>query len=175
MLKRIGLFVAVFFLGVCTGIVGSGDSEPKGKEEVATLHVELKRKKKELAQARRFIDATLQSRKNKKKLPVVSAPPSKTRAPANEDSLSDIRQRAFSDDATSVEEAFFHAAARAAVVMNVQPNKLRVGGSRFRVKRSPFSSGGAFVYDPRTTFHGPEILFGGFLPVRLLRKIEPIL
>ena len=75
MLKRIGLFVAVFFLGVCTGIVGSGDSEIE-------------------------------------------------------------RER------------------RGCHTMNVQPNKLRVGGIRFRVKRSPFSAGGAFVYDPRTTFHG---------------------
>ena len=61
-----------------------------------------------------------------------------------------------SDDAITVEETQFHALARAEVILNIGPNKLNVGGSRFRVKRNPTSLGGAFVYDPATEFQGVE-------------------
>ena len=40
--------------------------------------------------------------------------------------------------------------ARAAVILNVEPNTL--GGGDFRVKRDPVAPGGAFVYDPRDVF-----------------------
>ena len=47
-----------------------------------------------------------------------------------------------------------HGMARAAVILNVEPNTLRVGGREFRVKRNPVASGGAFVYDPHDVFFG---------------------
>ena len=58
------------------------------------------------------------------------------------------------DDLTALREAHFHGMARAAVILGVEPNKLRVGGREFRVKRNPSPLGGAFVYDPRDTFQG---------------------
>lgn len=70
-------------------------------------------------------------------------------------SLAAYRERARSDDAQSMEEAFAHGEARAAVVMQIKPNQLRVGGAEFRVKRNPVGDG-AFVYDPRTRFSGVE-------------------
>lgn len=69
--------------------------------------------------------------------------------------LNESRQRANSDDAKTVEEAFFHANARGLVILHVEPNKLRVGGREFRVKRNPVGPG-CFVYDPRTRFSGVE-------------------
>lgn len=71
------------------------------------------------------------------------------------DGLRKYRERARSDDAQAIDEAFFHGNARALVISNVEPNKLRVGGAEFRVKRSPVGEG-CFVYDPRTRFHGVE-------------------
>lgn len=73
--------------------------------------------------------------------------------PAIADDLTKYRERAKSDDAQSVDEAFFHGEARALVIMEVQPNKLGVGGREFRVKRNPVGKG-CFVYDPRTQFNG---------------------
>jgi hypothetical protein len=73
--------------------------------------------------------------------------------PSFADDLTKYRDRANSDDAVSVDEAFFHGQARALVIMEVQPNKLRVGGREFRVKRNPVGKG-CFVYDPRTIFSG---------------------
>lgn len=73
--------------------------------------------------------------------------------PSFADDLTKYRERANSDDAISVDEAFFHGEARALVIMEVQPNKLSVGGREFRVKRNPIGKG-CFVYDPRTRFSG---------------------
>lgn len=73
--------------------------------------------------------------------------------PAIADDLTKYRERAKSDDAQSVDEAFFHGEARALVIMEVQLNKLGVGGREFRVKRNPVGKG-CFVYDPRTEFSG---------------------
>jgi hypothetical protein len=67
--------------------------------------------------------------------------------------LNQYRERANSDDAKTVEEAFFHANARGLVISHIEPNKLRVGGREFRVKRNP-AGPGCFVYDPRTRFYG---------------------
>ena len=72
---------------------------------------------------------------------------------AREADLKTYRERANSDDAQSVTEAFFHGEARALVILHVEPNKLRVGGREFRVKRNPVGKG-CFVYDPRTRFYG---------------------
>ena len=88
----------------------------------------------------------------------VPAPPStqvvaSTSAVVDTD-LREMRERGQSDDAESVEEAFFHGMARAAVILNVEPNTLRVGGGEFRVKRNPVAPGGAFVYNPRDEFYG---------------------
>jgi len=69
--------------------------------------------------------------------------------------LKTYRERASSDDAQTISEAFFHAEARGLVIRHVEPNKLRVGGREFRVKRNPAGEG-CFVYDPRTRFHGVE-------------------
>jgi hypothetical protein len=69
--------------------------------------------------------------------------------------LAEYLRRANSDDAQSVEEAAFHAVARALVIQHVEPNKLAVGGQEFRVKRNP-AGPGCFVYDPRTHFSGVE-------------------
>lgn len=69
------------------------------------------------------------------------------------DDLSKYRERTNSDDAQTKDEVFFHGDARALVIMNIEPNKLRVGGREFRVKRNPVSKG-CFVYDPRTRFNG---------------------
>lgn len=77
--------------------------------------------------------------------------------------LAAYRKRANSDDAQSVEEAFAHAEARASVIMNVQPNKLGIGGREFRVKRNPVGIG-SFVYDPRTRFSGVERLLVWWVP-----------
>ncbi len=68
--------------------------------------------------------------------------------------LQEMRERSESDDAASFEEAIFHGMARAAVIQNVEPNTLRVGGREFRVKRNPAALVGAFVYDPRDDFQG---------------------
>ena len=68
-----------------------------------------------------------------------------------------------SDDAQTVKEEFFHAEARAFVIRHVEPNKLRVGGLEFRVKRNPVGEG-CFVYDPRTRFHGVERLLVWLVP-----------
>ena len=81
--------------------------------------------------------------------PTSSAPP-KNSAP----DLAALRRIASSDDAESAEEALFHGIARTAVIQNVQPNKLRIGGARFRVKRNPWATGGAFVYDPKAVHNG---------------------
>ncbi len=72
---------------------------------------------------------------------------------AQEAALKTIRERANSDDAENRTEAFFHGEARALVILHVEPNKLRVGGREFRVKRNPVGKG-CFVYDPRTRFYG---------------------
>ena len=69
-------------------------------------------------------------------------------------SIQEQRDKANSDDAESLDEVHFHAMARAAVILNLEPNKLGVGGREFRVKRNPSASGGAFVYDPRDRFQG---------------------
>jgi len=69
--------------------------------------------------------------------------------------LVEQRERANSDDAETIEEAFFHAQARALVITNVKPNNLGVGGAEFRVKRNPVGEG-CFVYNPRTKFNGVE-------------------
>lgn len=53
-----------------------------------------------------------------------------------EDNLKEIRDRAKSDDANSVEEASIHAEGRALIIRNINPNKLGVGGNEFRVKRN---------------------------------------
>ena len=71
-------------------------------------------------------------------------------------SLQEQRDTANSDDAESIDEVQFHAMARAAVILNVEPNQLGVGGREFRVKRNPTAPGGAFVYDPRDRFQGVE-------------------
>ena len=71
-------------------------------------------------------------------------------------SIQEQRDRANSDDAESIDEVQFHAMARAAVILNVEPNNLGVGGREFRVKRNPTAPGGAFVYDPRDRFQGVE-------------------
>ena len=71
------------------------------------------------------------------------------------DKLSKYRNRANSDDAQSLGEAFFHGNARALVIEHVEPNKLRIGGGEFRVKRNPVGEG-CFVYDTRTRFSGVE-------------------
>ena len=65
-----------------------------------------------------------------------------------------MRDRSRSDDAESIDDAIFHGSARAAVILNVEPNTLGVGGGEFRVKRNPVVPGGAFVYDPRDVFAG---------------------
>jgi len=69
--------------------------------------------------------------------------------------LTELRKRASSDDAQTVEEAIAHGTARAAVINNLRPNPLGVGGARFRVKRNPAGTG-AFVYEPQTRFSGVE-------------------
>ena len=56
---------------------------------------------------------------------------------ASRRSLQEQRDTANSDDAESIDEVQFHAMARAAVILNVEPNKLGVGGREFRVKRNP--------------------------------------
>ena len=71
-------------------------------------------------------------------------------------SIQEQRDKANSDDAESLDEVHFHSMARAAVILNLEPNELGVGGREFRVKRNPAASGGAFVYDPRDTFQGVE-------------------
>ena len=71
-------------------------------------------------------------------------------------SIQEQRDRANSDDAESIDEVQFHAMARAAVILNVEPNQLGVAGREFRVKRNPAAPGGAFVYDPRDRFQGVE-------------------
>ena len=71
-------------------------------------------------------------------------------------SLQEQRDRANSDDAESIDEVQFHAMARAAVILNVEPNQLGVGGREFRVKRNPTAPGGAFIYDPHDKFQGVE-------------------
>ena len=68
--------------------------------------------------------------------------------------LREMRDRGQSDDAESIDEATFHGMARAAVILNVEPNTLGVDGGEFRVKRHPVAPGGAFVYDPRDVFAG---------------------
>lgn len=73
--------------------------------------------------------------------------------PGVADNLTKYRKNANSDDAQTLEEALFHGNARAFVIMNVQPNKLGVGGREFRVKSNP-AGHGCFVYDPRTRFAG---------------------
>lgn len=80
--------------------------------------------------------------------------PTTQEVPAQQ-SLVEYCERAKSDDARTLEEAFFHEEARALVISNVEPNKLRVGGAEFRVKRNPVGEG-CFVYDPRTEFYGVE-------------------
>ena len=76
-------------------------------------------------------------------------------APVDADAdLREMRERAQSDDAESVEEVFLHGAARATVIMHVEPNALRVGGADFRVKRNPVAPGGAFVYNRQHVFFG---------------------
>ncbi len=75
------------------------------------------------------------------------------RKPASPEQVSKHRDRANSDDAQTIEETFFYANSRALVISNIQPNKLRVGGRKFRVRRNPYGEG-CFVYDPRTRFHG---------------------
>ncbi len=72
--------------------------------------------------------------------------------------LSTYRERANSDDAASIEEAFFHGEARALVIGKIEPNPLGVGGREFRVKRHPEGTG-CFVYEPRTRFEGTERKF----------------
>ena len=71
-------------------------------------------------------------------------------------SIQEQRDKANSDDAESLDEVHFHAMARAAVILNLEPNKLGVGGKEFRVKRNPAALGEAFVYDPRDRFQGVE-------------------
>ena len=68
--------------------------------------------------------------------------------------LREMRDRGQSDDAESIDEATFHGMARAAMILNVEPNTLGVGGGEFRVKRHPVAPGGTFVYDPRDVFAG---------------------
>lgn len=82
--------------------------------------------------------------------------PTSTPEPVSEGSLQEQRNQSVSDDARTVEEAFFHTEARAEVIRNILPNKLNVGGERFRVKRNPTSLGGAFVYDPTVEFRGVQ-------------------
>ena len=74
---------------------------------------------------------------------------------ARESDLKTYRERANSDDAESVKEAFFHGEARALVILNIEPNSLHVGGREFRVKRNPVGKG-CFVYDPRTRIGGVD-------------------
>lgn len=74
---------------------------------------------------------------------------------ANAQDLSEQRTRAQSDDAATITEAMLHGTARGLVISHVEPNKLRVGGREFRVKRNPHGDG-AIVYDPRTRFDGVE-------------------
>ena len=76
-----------------------------------------------------------------------------TAVPCAADELKKYRERASSDDAQTIDEAFFHADARVLIIMKIEPNKLRVGGGEFRVKRNPVGKG-CFVYDPRTEFYG---------------------
>jgi hypothetical protein len=71
------------------------------------------------------------------------------------DDLESARNRASSDDARTVAEALAHGMARAFVISKIEPNKLKVGGAEFRVKRNP-AGNGCFVYDPRTSFSGVE-------------------
>ena len=88
-------------------------------------------------------------------VPTIAVAPTPIPLPmATANPLTEMLQRARSDDANSVEEANFHSQSRATVILNVEPNRLRVGGREFRVKRNPVEPGGAFVYDPRTRFLG---------------------
>ena len=80
-------------------------------------------------------------------------PVKKTTQPIPADSLGESLKRASSDDAKTIEEAFFHGMARAFIIGKIEPNKLGVGGAEFRVKRNPVGPG-VFVYDPRTRFSG---------------------
>ena len=79
--------------------------------------------------------------------------------------LEEYRSRASSDDAESVDEALFHGMARAAVIHNIEPNQLGVGGERLRVKRNPTPPGGAFVYDPRERFQGTQRFLVWWVPL----------
>ena len=85
---------------------------------------------------------------------------------AESDPLQEARDLSQSDDASSIEEAFFHGMALVAVIQHVEPNKLGVGGGEFRVKRNPAALGGAFVYDPRERFHGVERNLVWWVPQR---------
>ena len=76
-------------------------------------------------------------------------------ASVGQDDLRELRERANSDDAQTIEEAFFHANARALVILNIKPNKLRIGGDGLRVKRNPVGEG-CFVYEPRIRFYGVD-------------------
>lgn len=70
-----------------------------------------------------------------------------------QDHLREARERANSDDARTLQEAAFHAAARATVIRRLATNRFNLGGSTFRVKRHPAALG-CFVYEPRTRFAG---------------------
>lgn len=70
-----------------------------------------------------------------------------------QDHLREARERANSDDAGTLQEAAFHAEARATVIRHLAPNGLNLGGSTFRVRRHPAGLG-CFVYEPRTSFAG---------------------
>lgn len=73
------------------------------------------------------------------------------------------RDRSNSDDAQTIEESLFHESARAFIISNIEPNKLRVEGREFRVKRNSVGEG-CFVYDPRTRFDGVERLIVWWVP-----------
>lgn len=70
-----------------------------------------------------------------------------------QDHLREVRERANSDDARTLQEAAFHAEARATVIRHLTRNRLNLGGNTFRVKRHP-AGVGCFVYEPRTSFAG---------------------
>jgi len=83
--------------------------------------------------------------------------------PCAADELTKTRERARSDDARTIGEALFHGMARGLVIINIQPNKLGVGGREFRVKRNPVGEG-CFVYNPRTQFRGVKRLLVWWVP-----------
>ena len=144
----LGLFL---FIGTCA--LMSGDDDESVPEEHTSVAPNLSQKeiKKQQAQAE-----LLEEEERWKKLLKQAEDEAKEKAATEFQSrLSKEDLETYSsDDAQSVDEGVFHSLSRSAVIMNVHPNKLNVGGADFRVKRNPFPSGGAFVYNPKDVYGG---------------------